>query len=52
MMKDIGDILSYGILFCMLAALTIVPSILVLLTKEGKEQSIKDKIQKYIKKNK
>lgn len=34
LMAEIGDVMSYGIVFCMLAAITLVPSLLLLFTKE------------------
>jgi hypothetical protein len=46
MMKEIGDILIYGILFCMVASLTIVPSILVLLTKDNEKNKEEKEIIK------
>jgi predicted RND superfamily exporter protein len=36
MMKEMGDVMSYGVVFCMIAAITIVPSLLILLTKDKK----------------
>ena len=35
-MAEMGIIMSYGVIFCMLAAITIVPSLLVILTKDKK----------------
>jgi len=37
MMGEMGTIMSFGVAFCMLAAVTIVPSLLVLFTKEQKK---------------
>ena len=37
MMGEMGTIMSFGVAFCMLAAITIVPSLLVLFTKEQKK---------------
>ena len=34
MMADMGNIMSYGVVFCMIAALTIVPSLLLIFTKD------------------
>jgi hydrophobe/amphiphile efflux-3 (HAE3) family protein len=53
MMAEIGDVMSYGVVFCMLAAITIVPSLLVVLTKDkkgkNKKLSLKEKIKELIK---
>jgi predicted RND superfamily exporter protein len=51
MMKEIGDILSYGILFCMLASLTIVPSILLLLTRDNENKDSLTRLKNFLKKD-
>ena len=43
LMGEMGTIMSLGVAFCMLAAITIVPSILVLFTKEKKKNFINHK---------
>jgi predicted RND superfamily exporter protein len=54
MMAEIGDVMSYGVVFCMLAAITIVPSLLILLTKDNstkkEDLSLKEKIKELINK--
>jgi hypothetical protein len=49
MMKEIGNILSYGILFCMLASLTIVPSILLILTKDDENKDSFNGLKNFLK---
>jgi len=36
MMADMGTMMATGVVFCMVAALTVVPAVLVLLTRKGK----------------
>ncbi len=54
MMAEIGDVMSYGVIFCMIAAVTVVPSLLVVLTKENieknKKLSLKENIKELINK--
>jgi predicted RND superfamily exporter protein len=34
MMAELGNVMSYGVMFCMFASITIVPSLLIIFTKE------------------
>lgn len=40
MMAEIGDVMSYGVVFCMLAAVTLIPSLLLIFTKDKKKPKI------------
>ena len=42
MMADMGTMMATGVVFCMVAALTVVPAVLVLLTRKGKKEKRKD----------
>jgi len=41
-MADMGTMMATGVVFCMVAALTVVPAVLVLLTRKGKKEKRKD----------
>ncbi|MEA2074328.1 MAG: efflux RND transporter permease subunit [Euryarchaeota archaeon] len=41
-MADMGTMMATGVVFCMVAALTVVPAILVLFTKKDKKEKSKD----------
>ena len=42
MMADMGTMMATGVVFCMVAALTVVPAVLVLFTKKDKKEKSKD----------
>jgi predicted RND superfamily exporter protein len=42
LMVDMGTMMATGVVFCMVAALTVVPAVLVLLTRKDKKEVRKD----------